>query len=154
KISSHPSLYRLHITAAHAFGQQEKHHSAIEHFQQALEIQENQDNHTAVDRKSEMIFLNNQLGYCYYMCAAYDTAYEYCHKSIEVAKNSSYSTTHSSMVDNYELFGNIYVHYNDKVLARNCFVKVLNLLQTRKSVSPTDLKRIKKSLENLRSSSM
>ncbi|CAF0976894.1 unnamed protein product [Adineta ricciae] len=150
KISSHPSLYRLHITAAHAFGQQEKHHSAIEHFQQALEIQEN---HTAVDRKSEMIFLNNQLGYCYYMCAAYDTAYEYCHKSIEIAKNSSYSTTHSSMVDNYELFGNIYVHYNDKVLARNCFIKALNLLQTMKLVSPTGIKRIKKSLENLRSSS-
>ncbi|CAF4947867.1 unnamed protein product, partial [Rotaria sp. Silwood1] len=109
-------IYRLCITIAHCFGQNDMYNLAIEYFEQALKIQEDENNHNS-DKKFEIIHLNNQLGYCYFMSNQYDIAYHYYDKSIETAKNSSCYTRHFSIIDNYEMFGYIYAYYHNKILA-------------------------------------
>ncbi|CAF0965401.1 unnamed protein product [Rotaria sordida] len=149
EMSNTALIYRLYITIAHCCGQKDMYNLAIEYFEQALKIQEDTNNHNS-DKKFEIIYLNNQLGYCYFMSNQYDMAYHYYDKSIETAKKSSYYTQHFSMIDNYEMLGHIYLYYCNKILAINCFNKALKLLE---STDPTDLirlKRIRNSLKKLK----
>ncbi|CAF4151326.1 unnamed protein product [Rotaria sordida] len=149
EMSNTTLIYRLCITIAHCCGQKDMYNLAIEYFEQALKIQEDINNHNS-DKKFEIIHLNNQLGYCYFMSNQYDMAYHYYDKSIETAKKSSYYTQHFSMIDNYEMLGHIYLYYCNKILAINCFNKALKLLE---STDPTDLirlKRIRNSLKKLK----
>jgi tetratricopeptide (TPR) repeat protein len=148
EIYSTALIYRLCITIAHCFGQQEMYNSAIEYFEQALEMQEDKNNHDT-KKKSEIIHLNNQLGFCYYMSAQYDIAYGYYEKSIETARNSSFYIDHFSMTDNYEMMANIYVHYNEKILARHCLNKALKLLKDTEPITSVKLKRVRNLLKNL-----
>ncbi|CAF2128491.1 unnamed protein product [Rotaria magnacalcarata] len=140
-------IYRLCRTIAHCYGQKEIYESAMEYFEQALTIQENQNNHNG-DKKWEMIHLNNQLGFCYLMSEQYDMAYYYYDRSIETAKNSSFYTNHSSMSDNYEMLGYIYIHYGEKILAKNCFNKVIKLLNLSESINLVELRRIRNILKH------
>ena len=142
-------MYRLYTTIAHCFGQQKMYASTIEYFDEALKIQEDENNLNK-DKQDEKVHLNNQLGFCYFMSSQYDVAYWYFDKSINAAKNSILCTSHSAMIDNYEMLGHIYVHYNDKVLANNCFVKALNLLSLREPIDLVRRKRIRDSLKTLK----
>lgn len=141
--------YRLFTTIAHDFGQKEMYKEAVEYFEKALKIQEDED-HNPNDKRYEIIHLNNQIGYCYFMLDQLDTAYNYFYKSIDTAKNSSFYTQHFSMIDNYEMLGYIYMYYDEKILAKHCFNKVIKLLESSNSINLVTLKRIRKTLKILR----
>lgn len=149
EIYLNPSIYRLYVTTAHCYGQQEMYYAAIPYFEQALKIQEDQGNYNP-DEKFEIIHLNNQLGFCNLMSDRYDIAHSYYDKSIETAKDSSFYTKHFSMPDNYEMLGYIYIYYKQKILAYNCFKKALKLFEDSKSTDSAILKRIRDLLENLK----
>ncbi|CAF1361055.1 unnamed protein product, partial [Didymodactylos carnosus] len=149
EISNSDNICRLHTTLGSCYGRTEMYNSAIEHFKNALKI--NEDNNSCSTVK-ESIFLNHQLGYCYYMSEQYEMAFEYCEKSIYTVERSLFHRKYYTMTDSYEIIANIYVYYEEKTLACNCYIRVLELLSADdESVSIIKISRIQNSLKSLNS---